>query len=145
VIALDTNILVYAHRAENPFHALAAARVRDLAESAAPWAIPWPCVHEFLAICTNTRIFKTATPVDVACAQVEAWLSSPSLVLLQEGPGYLNVLSRLLRAQLVSAARVHDARIAALALYHSVDVLLTADRDFSRFPGLKVQNPLVPA
>jgi predicted nucleic acid-binding protein len=52
VIAVDTNILVYAHREDSPFHDAAFRRVAELAEGQAVWAIPWPCLHEFLAIVT---------------------------------------------------------------------------------------------
>ena len=143
MIAFDTNLLVYAHRAESPFHERAARVVRDAATGSAPWALPWPCLHEFLGIVTNPKIFKTPTPVDHAVAQVEAWLASPSLVTLsEEREGYWEVLARLLKAGRVQGAKVHDARVAALALFHGVDELLTADRDFSRFPNLVTRNPL---
>lgn len=141
--AIDTNVLVYAHRAESPFHERAAATVREAAMGRAPWALPWPCVHEFLGIVTNPRIFKTPTPVDQALAQVDAWMSSPSLQLLsEEQEGYWPVLARLVKAGRIQGAKVHDARVAALALLHGVEVLLTADRDFSRFPELVTRNPL---
>jgi uncharacterized protein len=143
-MAFDTNVLVYAHRAESPFHRRAAELVREASEGRAAWAIPWPCVHEFLGIVTNPKIFKTPTPLDAAVAQVEAWMSSPTLVLLAEEPvGYWPLLVRLLRAGRIQGARVHDARVAALAELHGVDDLLTADRDFSRFPDLVTRNPLV--
>jgi uncharacterized protein len=60
VIAVDTNILVYAHRQDSPFHKAAFRRVAELAEGPATWAIPWPCVHEFLAIVTHPRILRAA-------------------------------------------------------------------------------------
>ncbi|HTT40435.1 MAG TPA: hypothetical protein VMH32_22505 [Burkholderiales bacterium] len=72
MIAVDTNILVYAHREDATWHDVANARVVELAEGRAPWAIPWPCVHEFLAIATHPRIFDPPTPMPSAIAQVEA-------------------------------------------------------------------------
>jgi uncharacterized protein len=62
VIALDTDLLVYAHREDAPFHATALERVSELAESGSPWAIPWPCLHEFFAIVTHPRIYAPPTP-----------------------------------------------------------------------------------
>jgi predicted nucleic acid-binding protein len=56
MIAVDTNILVYAHREDAPFHQSAAQRVAALAEGRTAWAIPWPCIHEFLAIVTHPGI-----------------------------------------------------------------------------------------
>ena len=142
MIAFDTNILVYAHRKDSSFHARAAACVRSWAEGTAAWAIPWPCVHEFLAIVTNPRIFKTPTPLPGAVGQVEAWRQSPTLRLLAEDDGYWSVLAGLLASSHVRGAKIHDARIAAVALCHGVSELFSADRDFSRMAPLVVRNPL---
>jgi toxin-antitoxin system PIN domain toxin len=143
VIAVDTNILVYAHREDTEWHGSAKRAVLDLAEGAAAWAIPWPCIHEFLAVTTHPRIFKTPTPLEVALDQVEAWLEAPSLVRLAEDADYWTVLRTLVGQARVSGPRIHDARIAALCLTHAVRELWTADRDFSLFPSLRVRNPLV--
>jgi len=142
VIAVDTNILVYAHRADSEWHDRAALHLRELAEGRAPWAITWPCIHEFLAIVTHPRIYNPPTPVAVALDQVDAWLESPSLVLLMEGGGYWGVLREILETGRVVGPRIHDARIAALCRVHGVRELWTADRDFSRFPSLFSRNPL---
>lgn len=142
MIAVDTNILVYAHRRESPFHTAAAACVRELAEGDASWAIPWPCVHEFLAIATNPKIFKRPTPIATALAQVDHWRESPSLRLIGEDEGYWAAFAELVRSGEIRGAKVHDARIAAVALAHGVRELLSADRDFSRMAPLSVRNPL---
>ena len=64
MIAVDTNVLVYAHRRESTFHDRARQRIDELASSGSAWAIPWPCVHEFYAVVTNERAFKPARPMD---------------------------------------------------------------------------------
>jgi len=143
VIAIDTNLLVYAHRKDSQWHAAAAVAVRALAEGSAPWAIPWPCLHEFLAIVTHPRIYAPPSPHRAAAAQVEAWLASPTLVMLGEGPGYWDALEGVLNASKARGGQVHDARIAALCLHHRISELWTADRDFSRFSALVTRNPLV--
>jgi toxin-antitoxin system PIN domain toxin len=143
MIVVDTNVLVYAHRVDSAWHEEATAAIAGLANAMAPWAIPWPCVHEFLAIVTHSRIFAPPTPLDRACDQVDAWLESPSLVLLSEDLVYWPALRDIVVAGRVSGPRVHDARIAALCRRHAVRELWTADRDFSRFPELIVRNPLV--
>lgn len=145
MIAVDTNVLVYAHRRDTKWHGPAARTVRELAESPASWALPWPCIHEFLAIVTHPRIFDPPTPLEAASDQVAAWQESPGITLLSEGPGYWDILEPVLSAARVSGPRIHDARIAALCLHHGVRELWSADRDFSRFPGLTVRNPLVEA
>ena len=81
--------------------------------------------------------------MDAALGQVAAWLESPSLVLLAESEGYWPELRHALQVGRVAGPQVHDARIAALCQSHGVRELWTADRDFSRFPAIKVKNPLV--
>lgn len=142
MIAVDTNILVHAHRADSEWHAPAARAVGQLANAAAPWAIPWPCIHEFLAVVTHARIFAPPTPRDRACEQVDAWLESPSLVMLGEDGDYWSALRDAVIAGQIGGGAVHDARIAALCRHHGVSELWTADRDFSRFRSLTVKNPL---
>lgn len=144
MIAVDTNILVYAHREDSPWHAAAYACLAELAASPAPWAIPWPCVHEFLAIVTHPRIYRPATPQAVALEQVDAWFEAPSLVPLAESKGYWDMLRRTLEASRTTGAQIHDARVATLCRHHGIRELWTADRDFSRFPDVTVRNPLVP-
>lgn len=144
MIAVDSNILVYAHREDSPWHAAALECVAGLAEGRAQWGIPWPCLHEFLAVATHPRIYSPPTPLDLAVNQVEAWLESPSLVLLAEDKDYWPRLRALLLAGKVLGPKVHDTRVAAICLQHGVGELWMIDRDFSRFPGLKVRNPLKP-
>jgi hypothetical protein len=143
LIAVDTNILVYAHREDCPFHEAAFRSVAALAESPAPWAIPWPCVHEFLSIVTHPRIHAPPTPMAAAIAQVEAWMESPTLMLLCESSMHWVTLQALLTAGRVTGPLVQDARVAALCRQHGIHELWSADRDFGRFAGLRVVNPLV--
>jgi uncharacterized protein len=89
---------------------------------------------------THPRIYSLPTPLAVAINQVEAWLESPSLVLLAESEGYWPELRSTLEQGQISGPQVHDARVAAL---QGVCELWTSDRDFSRFPTLSIVNPLV--
>ena len=143
MIAVDTNILVYAHRAGSSFHAAARRCVIELAEGRATWAVPWPCLHEFLCVVTHPRVFRPPTPLEEALGQVTAWLGSPSLVVLAEAGEYWPTLTSMVTAGRASGTRLYDARIAALCRLHGVRELWTADRDFTRFPELTVFNPLV--
>ncbi len=142
MIAVDTNILVYAHREDAPFHAAALRRVTELAENRSAWAIPWPCIHDFFSVVTNPRIYGVPTPISLAIDAVMAWMEAPGLTLLAEADGYWRQLQSILTAGRIMGAQVHDARIAALCRLHGVRELWSADRDFSRFPDLKIVNPL---
>lgn len=143
MIAVDTNILVYAHRKDSEFHEPASTLLRALAEGAHAWSIAWPSVHEFYSIVTHPRIYRPPTPPERALAQVDAWLASPSLVLLGETSKHWTNLRAMIVEARIEGARVHDARIAALCVQHGVRELLSADRDFSRFPQIAVRNPLI--
>jgi hypothetical protein len=143
MIAVDSNLLIYAHREDSPWHQVAYRRVQELAEGRTPWAIPWPCIHEFLAIVTHARIYAPPTPLETAIDQVDAWLESPGLVLLSESEGYWREIRDVLRTSRVSGPQIHDARVAGLCIQHGVTELWTADRDFGRFSGITVRNPLV--
>jgi toxin-antitoxin system PIN domain toxin len=141
VIAVDTNVLVAFVRREYSHHEAARACIRDLAEGPAAWAVPWTCVHEFLAVTTNPRIFRTPLSTAQAAEAIAALQESPTLRLIAEGPGYWDTLRSLIITGNIAGARIHDARIAAVCLTHGVTELWTADRDFSRFPALRVRNP----
>lgn len=142
MIALDANVLVYAHRRDSEFHAAAFARVRDLAEGRDRWAIPWPCIHEFVAITTHPRIYTPPSSPAEAVAQVDAWLESPTLVVLSEARDHWAITGSLVRDGHVVGPAVHDARVAAICIAHGVEELWTLDRDFGRFPRLRTRNPL---
>jgi hypothetical protein len=145
VIAVDTNILVYAHRRDSPFHPIAKEQVGFLANGRTAWALPWPCIHEFLTVATHPRIYSPPSTIEEALAQVDAWMASPSVVMLSEARDYWAELRRQALPGLVTGPRIHDARIAAICVTNGVRELWSADRDFGRFTGLKVVNPLVGA
>lgn len=137
--SVDTNVLVHAFVTTSPFHRASAALLSELAESAAPWALTWPCIHEFYGVVTRRSIFPQPLAPQAALDQIEEWMRSPSLMLLSESRNHWVTLSRLLCGTEVVGPRVHDAKIAAICLDHGVDEFVTFDRDFSRFPELNVR------
>jgi hypothetical protein len=142
VIAVDASLLVCAHRLDSPFNRAAHALIGNLAAGPDRWAIPWPCVHEFLAITTHPKLYHDPTPLPQALAQLDAWRDTGNLVLLAETPGAFGILRDLLAGSGVVGGRVHDAKVAAICLAHRVTELWTADRDFDQFPDLHTRNPL---
>ena len=143
MIAIDTNLLVYAHRSDADFHKHASALLVDLAQKGPRWAIPWPCVHEFISITTHPRIYNPPTPLETALAAIDVWLETDGCIAIGEGFGYFDTLKKLALKGNIRGPMVHDARIAAICANNGVTELWSADRDFSRFSGLKVRNPLV--
>lgn len=143
MIAIDSNLLVYAHRGEGASSNRAYELMQGLSEGPQPWAIPYPCVHEFLRNVTDPRIYTEPTPLEAALRQVSIWDEIPSLRFLSEGGRHLERLSDISLTGRIHGAMIHDARIAAICIEHGVSELWTADRDFGRFPTLKTRNPLV--
>ena len=143
MIAPDTNVLVHAHRTDSEWHAPAQDCIRSLAEGSRPWGIPWPCIHEFIAILTHPRIYDPPSTITEAVDQVDAWLQSPVAELLAETDSHWPLLKEQLVTGKIRGPMVHDARIAAVCIAHGVTEFWTADRDFSRFPGLSARNPLL--
>ena len=141
MIALDTNILVYARRTEADHHPEARRLLEGLAGGSAAWALAWPCIYEFLRVITHPRVFDPPTDLDVAIEDLALLFESPSLRMLGEGQEHAAILRQVLDQSRATGNLVHDAHIAAILIEHGVRELWTADRDFARFSGLKVQDP----
>jgi toxin-antitoxin system PIN domain toxin len=140
LIAVDTNLLVYAFDRETSRHRSALALLRDLAEGPRPWALPWPCATEFLSVVTASD-YPRPQQVRAALGFLHVVLASPSLRRLLPTEDTVTVWRGVLAESGVRGRRVHDAHIFALCLEHGVRELLTADKGFRRFRGLKVTDP----
>jgi predicted nucleic acid-binding protein len=93
-------------------------------------------------VVTHPRVFRPPTGLDHALEDLESLFQAPALVLLGEGPSHPAHLRRVVETGRPTGNLVHDAHIAALALEHGVTEFWTVDRDFSRFRGLRIRNPL---
>jgi toxin-antitoxin system PIN domain toxin len=137
VIAVDTNVLLYAHREEFEQHPAAADAVRGLAGGDVPFGVPVFVLGEFLRIATHPRVLTPPSSEGVASRALAAILDSPVARLLSPGPAYWRLLRDLVVDLRLRGNAVFDAQIAAVCLEHGADRLLTEDRDFRRFPGLR--------
>jgi uncharacterized protein len=142
MIAIDTNVLVYAHVPSFTQHPLARRALERLANSGSAWAVPWPCAHEFCAVVTNRKWRADALDAAAAIAILRNWESAPNFRFLGASVHHLNHFSQTLLLSKVTGGQIHDARIVATCLDHNVTELWSADRDFSRFPGIRTRNPL---
>ena len=141
--AIDTNVLVYSEIISSTHHRAAKRLLTRLADGPVPWAIPWPCLYEFLRVVTHPRVFSPPVPLALALHDLDQILGSPALVLLSETPRHAEVMRAVVGESGVTGNLLHDAHIATLCIEHGVSELLTGDRDFSRFP-LRVANPFRP-
>jgi toxin-antitoxin system PIN domain toxin len=140
VRAVDTNILVYSEIISSSHHVAARSLLTQLAEGSVPWAIPWPCIYEFLRVVTHPRVFSPPVPIAIALQDLDQILMSPTLVLLSETERHADVMKIVLKDAGVTGNLLHDAHIAALCVEHGISELVTGDRDFKRFP-IRVFNP----
>lgn len=142
MIAVDTQILVYAHRTESEFHMAATMALNTLIKAGGRWAIPWPCLHEFIAVVTNPKAFSNPTPPNVAIGTIKKYLQAEGMTTISEGPQHLWFLSEVLRSSGAVGGVVHDARVAAICMENGVSEIWTNDRDFRKFTGIRTSNPV---
>lgn len=144
MVALDTNILVHAHRAGTAHHEAALALLRDLSEGPEPYALFWPSLYEFLRVVTHHRVFDPPSSLGDALEAVTDLVAPPVVRVLSETARHSALLARVVRETRVTGNLIHDAHLVALALEHGVREILTLDGDFARFPQVSSRNPFVP-
>ena len=140
MIAVDTNILIYAHRGETELHDAAASSLTALAEGVERWALPVFCVTEFMRVVTHRRVFKPPSTVEQAAAFIEGITSAPGCEVVQPGPEFLQRLLETAREADSHGNLMFDAQIAAVCREHGIDGILTNDSDFTRFDALSVHR-----
>ena len=140
MIAVDTNILVYGHREEFPLHKKALGKIRELAESSEPWALPIFCLAEFLRIVTHPRLFNPPSSLEIALEVLNNLLESPSLILLKPGHNFWAFLNDIVVQADARGNLVFDAQIVALCKEYGVKDLLSQDRDFTRFKDITLHT-----
>lgn len=138
MIAVDTNILIYAHREELPQHGRSLEWLSHLAEGTVPWAIPVFCLGEFVRVVTHNRIFDPPTTLEIALEALAGLQDSPTLRILSPGPRYPILFQKCVLEADARGNLAFDAQIAAVCLEQGVSTLLTLDRDFARFSSLKL-------
>lgn len=144
MIAVDTNVLVYAHRARLDRHQQALAWLRHLAEGVVPWGIPVFCLAEFVRVVSHPRVLDPPSTLEAALAALEGLLESPSLRVLSPGPNFPALFIDATRAADARGNLAYDAQIAAVCREHGATQLLTHDRDFARFPWLQILTTEAP-
>jgi uncharacterized protein len=135
MIALDTNILVYAHRRDARQHAEARLILEYLENGAEEWSIPSLCFREFFAVVTNRKTHPNPTSPRAARQQIAYWQMLENLVVLSEYGDYWACLDDMIRSAKITRRHVHDAHIAAICITHGARELWTADRASGVFLG----------
>ena len=142
MILVDANVLLYAYHSRSQHHARCRSWLEPALTGSDPIGLAWATIHAFLRIGTNPRAFEHPLSIGEASAIVTEWLQLPAVTIVDPGERHWEVLKKLLRDGQVSGPLVPDAALAALAVEHGA-VLCSTDRDFTRFPRLRLLNPLV--
>lgn len=141
MIVVDVNLLVYAYNEHVVQHERARAWLQAALSQDEPVAFPWAVIHGFLRLVTDARVTASPLSLDTAMTIVDEWRNETIARILEPGPRYWNILREIGGRAGVRGAFVSDAHLAALTIEHDA-TLYTADRDFRRFSGLRVVNPL---
>jgi toxin-antitoxin system PIN domain toxin len=141
MILIDANLLLYAYDSSSEYHKNAKNWLQEILSQAEPVRLSWMTILAFLRISTNPRAFTRPLSINEALAVVSEWLSIPSVHILNPTERHFEIMKTLLPAAQVLGPLVMDGHLAALAIEHGA-TLYTNDKDFARFSGVRVRNPL---
>lgn len=141
MILVDANVLLYAYSPGSDQHVPCRTWLESVLNGSEQVGLPWQTILAFVRIATNSRVFKRPLDAAEAVAIVDEWLSRPQVMVVNPADDYWAVLRAQLTEAQVSGPLVTDAALASLAIEQGA-VLCTTDRDFARFRGLKLVNPI---
>lgn len=141
MILLDVNLLLYAYDAAAKEHSRAQAWLEQTFSGSEAVGLPWRSILSFLRIVTAPKMISHPLELEAAVSIVSEWLRHPGVSIVNPTEQHWLALSRLLPKSRARGSFIMDAHLAALAIEHGA-TLCTNDRDFARFPGLKVVFPL---
>jgi uncharacterized protein len=143
VILLDVNVLVDAFRGDQPRHPQVRAWLDGVVAGDSAFGIPEPSLSGFLRIVTHPRVFIEPDDVEDALVFAERLRELPHAIAIRPGDRHWSIFARLCRVTRAVGNAVPDAYLAALAI-ESGSEMVTADRGFARFPGLRWHDPIAP-
>lgn len=141
MIALDTNLLIYAHRAGTPEHARARAAVEAAAAAPSGWGIPLPCLAEFWSVVTHPAAPPKPSTAEQASRFLDALVRAGAQVWIP-GTGFADRLLRTAAELRLQGPRIFDLQIALVALGNGATELWSHDAAFRTVPGLRLRDPL---
>lgn len=138
---VDANLVLWAHHRQFAQHEAARAWWRGALTASPQVGVSWPTIVAFLRISTHPRALRKPLSIDVAWSEVERWISRPNVWIPVPTERHGAIFADLLRSGAATANHVPDAHLAALAIEWGLE-LLSADRDFARYPGLRWRDPV---
>ena len=141
MILPDLNILLYAHNETSAHHSRIGLWVTNYIDSGEAIILTWPVLWGFVRIATNVRAYPGAITIDRACLVLRDWMGLPQSRMVGPGSKHVDLLQQLIVDGQATGPRVSDAVLAAIAIEYGA-TLVSTDRDFLRFRGLRLLNPL---
>jgi len=141
MMLVDTNVMIYAHRRDVDRHLEYRAWMEALIAGPEPYAVSDMALNGLIRVVTNQRIYKNATPIQVALSFAETIRDQPHAHVVSPGAQFWAIFRDLCLKAGAAEKLVPDAYLAALAIEHGCEFVST-DRDFRRFPGLRWRHPL---
>lgn len=143
MILIDANLLLYAYDPSSPHHQYARDWLENTLSKPEHVGLAWMTLLAFVRIGTSPRAVEHPLSMPEAVRIVSDWLERPTVTILNPGERHWEILRDLVTRGQAHGSLIMDAHLAALAIEHGA-TLATTDRDFSRFPGLRIFNPLNP-
>lgn len=141
MVLLDVNILVYAHRQDSQHHHEYLTWLKDLINSDQAYGLSDLVLGGFIRVVTHQKVFTPPSTMNAALAFVHELRQQPNCTIIAPGPRHWDIFCRLCTTAGIRGNLVQDAFLAALAI-ESGSEWITADRDYHRFPGLRLRHPL---
>ncbi len=141
MVVPDANVILYAHNEADIRHERAKSWWQNALNGDEFVGLSWQVILAFVRISTNRRIVASPFTIGESLDIVREWLDRDRVLLLQPGFGHLTIFSDLLAQAGVGGELVADAHLAALAIENGA-TLVSHDRDFQRFSGLKLYDPI---
>lgn len=141
MILVDANVLLYAYDRDSPHHEASRHWLEAQFSAGQPLRFALITLLAFVRIASDRRVYAKPLSPRKACELFEDWLAQPNTQLLQPGARTWKLLSRLCDTGQAKGGVVMDAHLAALAQEHGASIA-TTDRDFARFPDLKLIDPV---
>jgi toxin-antitoxin system PIN domain toxin len=136
MLLLDTNVLIYAHRRDSQQHEAYRDWVQKMIDGPEPYAVCDQALMSMIRIVTNPRVYRRPALTQEALAFADQFRNQPHAHVISPGPHFWSIFAGLCREAGATANLIPDAYLAALAIEHGCE-LVTADRDFWKFPGLR--------
>ena len=139
--AIDVNPMVYATDVDSPFHERARSVMAEIYDASEIVYLFWPVALGFLRLVTLRGVLANPLPAGDAMQAIENLIALPNVRTGAEGPGFWAELQNVTKGMVVRGKLFPDAHLVALMRTHGVTTILTHDRDFRKFDGIRVLDP----